>query len=70
MPHPGTILAKQKFRSKKNPYSSQVAKAARDLGSMGGNARAAALTNKQTHNIAIHAACARWGVPCHCSSCR
>lgn len=62
---PGYILAKQKIQNGKRPFNrDQVADAAAELGSMGGQvggpARADALTAKQRSKIARYAAMVRW----------
>jgi hypothetical protein len=66
MASPGYILAKQKLRNKKKPFSrKQVEEAAAELGRqgglVGGIARAKKLSDKRRRAIAIHAANVRWG---------
>lgn len=69
--NPGKALARNKFQdAKKRPASSTVTKAAKELGSMGGEARAHSLSSARKRDIAIHAACARWGTKCYCSDCK
>lgn len=53
--------------------SDKVKEAAKELGRqgglVGGPARAEAI-GARTRTIAIHAACARWGILCYCDDCK
>lgn len=71
---PGAILAKQRFKTNRSPFSKEkVLAAAAALGKMGGQvggpARATALDSGRLSEIAAHAANARWGNKCNCSQC-
>lgn len=71
---PAYILRKKK-KSGAPAFSKQrIHLAAMQLGRqgglVGGHARAEAIGSDRTRSIAVHAACARWGVPCHCDDCK
>ena len=66
-----SILAKGKSK-KKTVSHEQLINAAYALGSAGGTvggpARAQAMSSQERKDCARHAACARWGTPCGCQS--
>lgn len=66
-----SILAQSKGKKKfsKKKLHEAAVEFGRSGGKVGGPARAAALLSKRTKAIAIHAACARWGIDCHCGEC-
>lgn len=71
MKSPASILAQSKGKKKisKKALHMAAVEFGRSGGKVGGPARAAKLTSKRTRAIAIHAACARWGLDCYCGEC-
>lgn len=71
--NPAYIMRKKKKNGSPAFSHDRIHQAARELGRqgglIGGPARAEAIGSR-THTIAVHAACARWGVPCHCDDCK
>jgi hypothetical protein len=68
------ILASMKGKNRGKFSKEQIKAAAQSLGRkggiIGGYARAEAIGHLRTRSIAIHAACARWGVTCTCDDCK
>lgn len=67
------ILRKQNKNGAHAFSKAKVREAAKELGHLGGlaggPARAEALSEDRRREIAIHAICARWRIPCTCGNC-
>lgn len=72
--NPAYIMRKKRKSGSPAFSKSKIHEAAVELGSKGGKkggpARAEAIGPDRTRSIAIHAACARWAVPCYCDDCK